>query len=149
MTPWCSQGWEVRVWTSSSSRPADAGCGTVAYSCLEPEAGVWDVNRAASYPVTVHGHQVGVARRQWAPPRLLLHTHMRLFWMDLAGHRGSESGSGSQDFNKPLKGHHDFQRGALSGGRERAELSQISCPNLSKSDIRPKSSALCPNPCPD
>lgn len=47
------------------------------------------------------------------------HTHVLLFWFDLAWHLGTEGGSGSQDFNKSLKGHHDFQRRALSGdGRE-------------------------------
>ena len=59
---WCSQGREVRAWTDSTCRAVDAGCGIIAYGCPEPEAGVWDVNRTASYPVTIRSRQDGVAR---------------------------------------------------------------------------------------
>lgn len=50
------------MWTRGAAWLADAGCEVVAGSCPRPEM-VWDVNRAAGYPVTVvHSGQVGVAK---------------------------------------------------------------------------------------
>lgn len=56
-------GPEVRVWTCGAGWLADAG-----YE-LEPAAArdqrqVWDVNRAANYPVTVH--RLGQPKQWWA-----------------------------------------------------------------------------------
>lgn len=95
---WCAQGWEVKVWLCGTCWAAYAGCGIIAHGCPEPKTGVWDVNRAASYPVTGHSRQVGVARRQWAQPTQStqprpashhIHTCSRFgrTWPDIQGQR--------------------------------------------------------------
>lgn len=120
---WCCQGGKVRVWTGSTCRAAEAGCGIRAYGCPEPEAGVWDVNRAGSYPVTVAvarlGQQGDSGPRPFgtaSPAHLPAAGPCAPDWDGLGWASGAAGGSGSQDFGKSPKGHQDFQKGALSGG---------------------------------
>lgn len=56
-------GPEVRVWTCGAGWLADAGY-ELERAAARDQRRVWDVNRAASYPVTVH--RLGQPRQRWA-----------------------------------------------------------------------------------